>query len=248
MDDLLDRGELLGDPQADVGRAGDDRRIGMSRVELRQGLLARRCGKKGAIIPDEEIGLVVERTERLQPRGGAPGEPIVGRLGAGFQGGIDDRPVSRASAQVSGEHIVDCFAGRRAVAGMVVGEQAHHDARRAKAALRAVLSGHRRLDRMQLAVIGEVFDGDQLRAIKLAEQRDARIDRLIDQAAAMLAHDHSSAGPAVAFGAAFLGADRTFAFAQPVEDRRARQKFVEAHDAAASEKLQTVSGHLPAAN
>jgi len=29
---------------------------------------------------------------------------------------------------------------------------------------------------------------------------------------------------------------------------RARQKFVEAHDAAASEKLQTVSGHLPAAN
>ena len=39
---------------------------------------------------------------------------------------------------------------------------------------------------MQLAVIGEVFDGDQLRAIKLAEQRDARIDRLIDQAAAML--------------------------------------------------------------
>ena len=73
MDDLLDRGELLGDPQADIGRAGDDRRIGMSRIELRQGLLARRCGKKGAIIPDEEIGLVVERTERLQPRGARSG-------------------------------------------------------------------------------------------------------------------------------------------------------------------------------
>ena len=51
-------------------------------------------------------------------------------------------------------------------------------------------SGHRRLHRMQLAVIGEIFDGDQFGAIKLAEQRDARIDRLIDQAAAMLAHDH----------------------------------------------------------
>ena len=67
---------------------------------------------------------------------------------------------------------------------------------------------HRFLHRMQRAVVGEILDGDQLGAVELAEQRDAGIDRLVDQAAVALAHDHHSAGAAIAFRAAFLGADR----------------------------------------
>ena len=53
---------------------------------------------------------------------------------------------------------------------MIEGEQAHHDARRAEAALRAVLLDHRRLDRMQPAAVGKVLDGDDLGAVRLAEQ------------------------------------------------------------------------------
>ena len=76
-----------------------------------------------------------------------------------------------------------------------------------------MLSGHRRLYGVQLAAIGEVFDSDQLRAIELAEERDARINRLIDQATVALAHDGCGAGAAVAFRTAFLGAERTLMLA-----------------------------------
>ena len=61
MDDLFDRGEFFGDPQPDIGRAGDDGGVGMLRVKPRQRLFARRSGKKGGIIADEKVGLVVER-------------------------------------------------------------------------------------------------------------------------------------------------------------------------------------------
>jgi hypothetical protein len=56
--------------------------------------------------------------------------------------------------------------------------------------------------------VGQILDGDQFGAVELAEQSDAGIDRLVDQSAVTLAHDHDSAGAAIAFRAAFLGADR----------------------------------------
>ena len=99
------------------------------------------------------------------------------------------------------------------------------------------MAGHRFLHRMQRALVGEVFDGDQFGAVELAEQSDAGIDRLVDQSAVALAHDHDSAGAAIAFRAAFLGADRPLLQAQPVEQRGARRKFADPHAAAAPLKL-----------
>ena len=118
-----------------------------------------------------------------------------------------------------------------------MGKQAHHDAGRAKAALRAVIAGHGLLHRMQHALVGQILDGDQFGAVELAEQSDAGIDRLVDQSAVALAHDHDSAGAAIAFRAAFLGADRPLLQAQPVEQSGARRKFADPHAAAAPLEL-----------
>ena len=96
---------------------------------------------------------------------------------------------------------------------------------------------------MQHAVFGKILDRDQLGAVQLAKQRDARIDRLVSQAAVALAHDDDGAGAAIAFGAAFFGAGRSLLQTQPVQHGGARGKSVEPHDAAVSQKLQDFSGH-----
>ena len=76
---------------------------------------------------------------------------------------------------------------------------------------------HANLELPHKQLAGQILDGDQFGAVELAEQSDAGIDRLVDQSAVALAHDHDSAGAAIAFRAAFLGADRPLLQAQPVE-------------------------------
>jgi hypothetical protein len=73
-----------------------------------------------------------------------------------------------------------------------------------------MLTGKRRLNRMQDTVIGEIFDRDQFRAIDLTEQRDARIHRLVNGTAVALPHDNDSTGTAIALGTALFGAGRAF--------------------------------------
>jgi len=68
--------------------------------------------------------------------------------------------VAGAAAQISHQCVVDFVARRGAVALVIMGEQAHHDAGSAKAALRAVIAGHGFLHRMQHALVGQILDGD----------------------------------------------------------------------------------------
>jgi hypothetical protein len=72
---------------------------------------------------------------------------IVG-AGANFEGGIDDRPIASAAAEISRQRIVDVVARGRTVAAVIMGKQAHDDTGRAKAALRTVLARHHFLHRM----------------------------------------------------------------------------------------------------
>ena len=58
---FCDRRELLGDPQADIGRAGDERRVGMLRIERASDCSLAGAAKKRSLVADEQIGLVVER-------------------------------------------------------------------------------------------------------------------------------------------------------------------------------------------
>ncbi len=80
-------------------------------------------------------------------------------------------------------------------------------------------------------------------AVDLAEQCDARIHRLVDQAAVLLAHHDHRASAAVTLGAALFGADRTLLQTQPVENGGAGVKISDTYGTAVSPELQSVSGH-----
>ena len=64
---------------------------------------------------------------------------------------------------------------------MVGGEQAHHDPGCAEAALRGVSIDHRLLQRMQFAAGGEILDRDEFRALELAQEQNAGVERLIGE-------------------------------------------------------------------
>ena len=70
-DDLLQIAELLGDPEADVGRAAEQHGVGMTLIELGERALARGRGEERALVADEKIAAVVELRERRAARPGA---------------------------------------------------------------------------------------------------------------------------------------------------------------------------------
>ena len=99
------------------------------------------------------------------------------------------------------------------------------------------MSPHRVLHGMQRAVArGEVFHGEHFRAVSLAGEQDARIDRRVYDAAAFFAREDDRARAAVALRAAFLGSDRAIAQAQPVEQRHPRVGPRQLDGLAASDK------------
>ena len=87
---------------------------------------------------------------------------------------------------------------------------------------------HRGLDGVQARVfVGEVLDGDDLGAVRLAEQQDAGIDRLVDEAAVPHPSERDRAGAAIALRAALLGADAALLQPQIVEQRRPGSEFLD---------------------
>ena len=93
-------------------------------------------------------------------------------------GGVDDRPVAGAAAQVAGQRVVDGLARRR-VRALVEPEQAHREARRAEAALRGMALDQRLLHRVQAPVgRGERLDGEHRLAVERRQRPDAGVDRL----------------------------------------------------------------------
>src|SRR5258708_13996345 len=63
---------------------------------------------------------------------------------------------------------------------------------------------------MQAAVARKIVNGDEICAVGLASQHDARVDRVIDKAVADTAAQHHRARPTVPLGATFLGPGRAF--------------------------------------
>jgi hypothetical protein len=111
------------------------------------------------------------------------------------------------------------------------GEQRHYESRRAEAALRAVKVDQGLLDRMQAAVTRKILDGDEIRAIGLASQHDAGVDRVIDEPPTLpslacgggkaggAAAQHHRARPAIPLSATFLGSGRAFMKAKIIQKR-----------------------------
>ncbi len=73
---------------------------------------------------------------------------------------------------------------------------------------------HGLLDAVQLALVLEVFDGDQLLAVQGGDEGQAGIERAVAQAISVQLSDHDGAGTAVSGSAAFFGAGFTAVFAQ----------------------------------
>ena len=156
-DDLAQLAQLLGDPEADVGRPGDQRGVGVAGVERGERIEARRRGEEARLVAGEKVLPVGERGERRGPLAGRGGEPVGGRAVAGRKSGREDRPVAGAAAEIAGKLFVEARR-RRGGPGMIGGEQAHDDARGAETALRAVQVDHRLLHRVERVAVGQILD------------------------------------------------------------------------------------------
>jgi hypothetical protein len=77
---------------------------------------------------------------------------------------------------------------------------------------------------MQSARSRKILDGDEFRAVDLAQQQDAGIDRLVMHAPVPQASERHGAGAAITLGAAFLGAEMPLIEPQVVKKRGARMK------------------------
>ncbi len=112
VDQRLEQPVLLGDPQPDIGGAGDEHRIGMRGIDFGQ-LVARARGETLLLAMRQMQHLAI--VERRKPRGRARLHSRVRRRrGAGIQPGLDDRPVAGAAAEIAGEPILDALPARRA--------------------------------------------------------------------------------------------------------------------------------------
>ena len=128
---------------------------------------------------------------------------------------------------------------------MIQGEQAHHDAGRAEAALRAVTGDHRLLHGMETFGARKILDRDHLGAVELTEEEDAGVHRFIGEPVSSQPPEHHGAGAAIAFGAAFLRADAALAEAQIVEQGRPRVEAADLDHSAAPQEADRLPHGSP---
>ena len=222
LDEILQRLELLGGLEPQVGGAGDQPGLGPFGLELSQRLEGpgrRVVAGLGGLGGD---GPVVQALAE-----GGIGEPggVGRRVVAHGERRLADRPVAGAAAEVAAEGRLEARLGQRggrlvtiSALLLVEGEERHHDARRAEAALAAMAVDHRRLGGVQALALGQPLHGHQVAALELVGRGDAGVGTAIDELAGgvRLADGHG-AGPAVAGGAALLGAGLAEGRAQQFE-------------------------------
>ena len=113
IDQSLQVPMLLGDPEPDVGRAGDQHRVGMLQVDLRE--LVGRARREDLRVAMREmqhraLARACRAASRSRERDGASGPRRASRL----ESRIDDRPVAGAAAEIAGEPVLHAPAGRSA--------------------------------------------------------------------------------------------------------------------------------------
>ena len=236
VEDVAEIAELLGDPQADVGAAGEDARVRVAR----RAAAASASSVRGA---SKLRGPRRVRSGRCR-RAASAGErarPARRRRAAHRRGQLEHalgRRRRSAGSRCSG---TGCRTARRRAAGAVGGAcrrpawcsySAHSDITKP-----GVQKPHCEPWQSTIACCtgcsapsgcAQVFDGEQRLAVERRQELDAGVDRALQAAtAAGVARrqfaDHDRAGAAVAFGAAFLGAGAARVLAQPVEHGAGRR-------------------------
>ncbi len=211
----------LGDLQCQVGATGKQSCVGIGGVDLGQFGDGQR--RQATLVAVAELGHFTwgDGLELGDGLGFAGIELVRLAAAAGLFGGFEDRSVAGAAAEVAGQGFVGLvrivFIDRAGV--LLQGEQAHDEARRAEAALRAVAVDHRLLDAVQTALVLEVFDADQLLAVQRGDEGQARVEGAIAQALAHQLADHHGTGATVTGGAALLGSGLATILAQILQHR-----------------------------
>src|SRR5579859_2896904 len=132
--------------------------------------------------------------------------------------------------------------GRR-LAALLERSHRHHESRRAESTLGAVVFQKRLLHRMQFAtLIGQSLDREHGGAVKLRQQQQAGVDRIINRPPVFQPANNDRAGAAVALRAPFLGADHAFAFAKILQDGHGGRYLGNATHGAVEEELNN-AGH-----
>ena len=169
------------------------------------------------------------------------------------RGGINNRPVTGAAAQIAGKGGVD-FSRCQPLAITPGGEQRHDKAGGAEAALRSVMVNHHLLAGMQRAIrqavatrtgILQPLDGCHRRTFKHAHELDTGIDRVPAHAGVSLpARHHNRAGAAIALAAAFLRPGQPLCLPQPVEKRRVTGEAADLLDLVVENECNPVAHRL----
>ena len=124
--------------------------------------------------------------------------------------GLDDADVRPAAAQVAFHALDDLLPGGLGIAIQeAVGAEDH--ARRAESALEGIVLDEGLLKRMQVAVLGQSFDGDDLSSIGVSHRIETRSHGPVVH--------QDRAGPALGLAAAELGARQTQVGAQDPQER-----------------------------
>ncbi|MNF81265.1 hypothetical protein D3C84_635290 [compost metagenome] len=208
----------LGDLQGQVGAAGQQAGLRVGHIEVGQVGDGQR--HQAALVAAVQLGGLA-RGDGLELGNGlgfGSVELVRLLLAAGLLGGVDDRAVAGAAAQVAGQG----FHGLALVVAAAVllqGEQRHDEAWGAEAALGAMAIHHGLLHRMQLALVLEIFHGDQLLAVQGRDEGQAGVEGAIADAVALQLADDHGAGTAIARGATFFGTGFADMLTQVVEHR-----------------------------
>ncbi len=203
-------------------------------------------GEEALFVAEEDVLAVGEELQHAGHFLGAGPEAVAAFAGACLKRRVDDRPVAGAAAQVAGDPVVHLVARHAPVGALVKREQRHDEARRAEAALRAVVLDHRELHGMQRAVLlGEVLDRHHLAAVHLSEQHDAGVDRLVHQLAVAHTAERDRAGAAIALATALLGAGGALALAQIIEKHHRRGNIDQFDQPAATNETHGRTHQLP---
>jgi hypothetical protein len=123
---------------------------------------------------------------------------------------FDNLHITGTHAKVAGERLADFRFGRIGIA-LQQRVARHHHSRRAVAALKSVMFDEGFLNRAQLAVLGEAFDGRDFPAVRLHREMEAGFNDF--------AVEQNRAGAAFAHDAADVRASEADIFAQKMREQ-----------------------------
>ena len=235
---------MLGHPQADIGRTGNDGGLGFGFQQVGEIVDIGRDDEAVLASADLDAGAVPQLRQTRDHGLSFDLQRVLCRLAVAGDGARrpHDRLIAGAAAEIALQRLFDFGVGRFGRPHPQRIER-HDKARRTETALRAVEIDHRPLHGVQLVgLAGQMLDGDDVAGVERAHEADAGIHALIDQLAGDKLANQNRTGAAIPFGAAFLRAFQRTRQAQPVEQRLVGRDIGQRDIAAVEDEAQLGAG------